>query len=112
MYCESSVFSQFRWVVLDSGEEKEGEGELIRGVVYCIFCFDMKEPNPVEPTSFIDKFGMKPTVKVFCDICNVKGIDVGICHDCHCMNEFYTYHNNQSTCRLCRVAALADSGDM
>ena len=100
-------------VDIDSEEETEGEGELIRGVVYCIFCCVLKEPNPVEPTSFINKFGMKPTVQVSCDICNVKGIYVGICYNCHCMNEFYArIYNNQSTCRLCRVAALADSKDM
>ena len=95
-------------VDIDSEEETEGEGELIRGVVYCIFCFNMMEPNPVEPISFIDKFGMKPKVKVSCDYCNVKGSDIGICYNCHCMNEFYALiYNNRSTCRLCRVAALA-----
>ena len=95
-------------VDLDSEEDTEGEGELIRGVVYCIFCFNMKEPNPVEPISFIDKFGMKPKVKVSCDNCNVKGSDIGICYNCHCMNEFYALiYNNRSTCPLCKVAALA-----
>ena len=36
-----------------SEEETEGKGDRIPGVVYCIFCSDYKEPNPVEPKDTI-----------------------------------------------------------
>ena len=90
-------------------EETEGDGERIPGVVYCIFCSNYKEPNPVEPTSLIDSHGMRPILKETCDTCNVKSSDIGICRDCHLTSEV----NKNTTilhirCKLCWNAILAD----
>ena len=92
-----------------SEEETEGDGERIPGVVYCIFCSNYKEPNPVEPTSLIDSHGMRPILKETCDTCNVKSSDIGICRDCHLTSEV----NKNTTilhirCKLCWNAILAD----
>ena len=72
--------------------EKEKEGK-----VYCIFC--PLRPRPVEPSSFIEKFGMKPKVNISCSICNVKGSDVGVCLNCHCLYEAHVY--DVTRCQLC-----------
>ena len=92
-----------------SEEETEGKGDRIPGVVYCIFCSDYKEPNPVEPTSLIDSHGMKPILKETCDTCNVKSCNIGICQDCHLMSEV-TKNTTELhiRCKLCWNAILAD----
>ena len=90
--------------VVESEEETEGEDKVaVDGVVYCIFCnVDAHEPYPVEPTSFLDNYGMKPIVNVYCKYCKIKGSDVGVCYDCHCCTRFFK--DGRRTCRLCQDA--------
>ena len=80
----------------EGGSEVEIEKES-KSEVYCIFC--PLQPRPVEPSSFIEKFGMKPKVNISCSICNVKGSDVGVCLNCHCIYEAHVY--GVTRCQLC-----------